>query len=198
MQTSSSVLSTEQLQTLGSRLAELRRGKGVTAVEVATTVLGYSNGSHVAVTRLERGVLVRPRLDHLKSLAGYYGVEPEHLFIPVLTGHSEAPEAVTPPAPKPQAARARKEPADLPSRVRWVREGASLTPFDFAKALCSFGAVITTGNVEAWEGGEREPNPIQLRALSRFAGRPEGWFSRGAEGEVPLPEPRAWLGQATA
>ncbi len=191
MQTRFTVLSTAQLQTLGSRLAELRRGKGATAVEVATKVLGYSNGSHVAVTRLERGLLVRPRLDHLQALAAYYSVTPEHLFIPMLEAGDALPGSSGSPS-TPVCAGSLKsaepaepaEPVDLAGRVRGVRVEAGLAPAEFANSLRNHGALILEGDVLAWESGAATPNHIQLRALCRFSKRTDGWFLRGEGASV--------------
>jgi transcriptional regulator with XRE-family HTH domain len=68
------LLETTELKALGERLARLREDKGLSAAQVAHQALGYDNGSHVAVTRLERGLLAHPRQEHLQKLAAFYGV----------------------------------------------------------------------------------------------------------------------------
>ena len=74
------MISQQHLKTIGSRLVQLREAKGLSAVQVARDALGYDNGSHVAVTRLERAVIAVPRIEHLQQLAAFFGVEPEHLL----------------------------------------------------------------------------------------------------------------------
>ncbi len=179
------MLCAEQLKILGERLVELRRQKGVTAVEVARDVLGYENGSHVAVTRLERGVLTRPRVDHLQALAKFYEAEPAHLFIPELQSGSGALAPKPAPVSKKQARG--HAPSTLPGRIQWVRESAGLDPEAFALAVRHHGAIITSGNVAAWETGEQSPNPVQLRALSLFSHRSENWFLHGDDRPVTGP-----------
>lgn len=170
-----------ELKLLGDRLIELRLAKGCSAALVAEQVLGYSKGSHVGVTRLERGLLAQPKSAHLSQLATFYGVEPEFLFVSKASGDSLVPEVPSVRKIKYQATSrsTARLPQDLHGRVRFVREAAGLDASSFAAALTEHGALIISADVVAWESAEREPNPIQLRALGRFADCAENWFIGG-------------------
>ena len=202
------MLTEKQRKVLGQRLSELREKAGVPASVVARDALGYQNGSHVAVTRLERAALAQPRQDHLLALSRYYAVPPEHLFVTPQT--LEQAESAAPSEPE-NATRSQnagattgseggaddlpRDPADLldfPSRVRWARRQAGLDVDEFAFAVRGYGALITRSNVLAWESGESTPNPVQLQALARCARRGERWFLHGQE--EPAPASRGiWL-----
>ena len=187
------MLTKSELTLLGSRLTKLRAERGVSAAQVAHEALGYENKSHVAVSRLERATLAHPRQDHLQALATYYGVEPEHLMVDKAKGQASAiaSEATQTLAPVPSApakpiavslvdadspvvapVRRGPLPRTLAGRIAHVREAAGLAPSAFAAALTRHGAIITCGNVESWENGGT-PNPVQLRALARWANRSE-------------------------
>lgn len=170
-----------ELKLLGGRLVELRLAKGCTAALVAEQVLGHSKGSHVGVTRLERGLLPRPNPTHLAQLAAFYGVEPEFLFVSKASDDvlpSRAP-AVRKIKSKTASRSTARPPQDLCGRVEFVRQTAGLDASGFAAALTRHGALIISSDVVAWESAERAPNPVQLRALGRFADCTENWFING-------------------
>lgn len=183
------MLTEEQRKVLGQRLGELREKAGVPASVVARDALGYQNGSHVAVTRLERAALARPRQDHLLALSRYYAVAPAHLFVaPETLEQDKSGGSATPLGTEASEDDLPRNPADLldfPSRVRWARRQAGLDVDDFALAVRGNGALITRSNVLAWESGESTPNPVQLRALSLCARRGERWFLHGQEDAAP-------------
>ena len=178
------MLTENQRELLGARLVELRQKSGMSAVQVAAEALGYANGSHVAVTRLERVVHKAPNPQHLLKLARFYGVEPSHLFAEGVEEGTAEPAAEQPPAaPKPGMARkpvSARVPRTLTQRIAHIREEAGLDEAGLASALRGHGALIMRSDVEAWESEQRTPNPIQLRALSKFAELSEEWLLGGA------------------
>jgi transcriptional regulator with XRE-family HTH domain len=212
------LFTSNDLKELGARLVKLREERGLSAAYVAHEVLGYSNGSHVAVTRLERGILPQPRRDHLEKLAAYYEVEPSRLMIektaesapvtapavakPAEKAPVKAPvkahvKASVKPGPQPKAAK--RVPDTFAGRVQHIREMAELDEREFAQELSKHGAIITTINVSSWESGEREANPIQLRALARYSKRSEDWFLTGRDAkDAEVPRTGAWLGWTSA
>lgn len=174
-----------QISTIGQRLVQLRTQANLSAATVAREALGYENGSHVAVTRLERAILSEPRADHLHALARYYKVSPEILLVPL--SETDAPSASVTEAPRTATAPAKltPQPATLAERVQWVREAAKLDPETFALTIRENGAMVTSVDVLAWEGRVRAPNPIQLRALAQSTSRSGDWFVTGVEAQHP-------------
>ncbi len=194
--------SEKELKQLGARLVELRQAKQVSASLVAAEALGYG-GSHVAVTRLERGILAEPREDHLHKLAAYYGVEFESLWTPTATTQEAArvkstakrsAQSISAPALAAKLPKQRKPlaPRTLAERVLFVRQLAGLEVPGFAAAVKAQGAIITEGDVTGWEAGTKTPNPIQLRAMALFTKRSTEWFHTGVDDDdVPVAVGRA-------
>lgn len=202
------MLSADDLKILGERLLALRQAAGLTAVAVARDALGYQNGSHVALTRLERAVLANPRQDHLRALAQFYAVASSHLFAEPAPGANErcpgSSEGSEESQPEGQsgdfsAGMPSGMPGDLPpdlaGRIRYLRKGSGLEQEEFAMSLRPHGALITSSNIQAWETGAQVPNPLQLRALSRFSQRSEEWLMLGeSASNSPTPQaPARWL-----
>jgi transcriptional regulator with XRE-family HTH domain len=174
----------QNFQILGNRLRDLRMGRNLSAAQVAEEALGYGGGSHVAVTRLERGILKHPRRDHLAALAQYFEVPFEDLVPAETMKALQASEESTKPAqtvPKAKAvpSKAAPSPKTLAGRVHQMRQAAQLSVPEFAKELSALGAVILGLDVEAWESGEREPNNLQLHVLARFGNKPLEWLQQG-------------------
>lgn len=169
------MLNDDQRILLGQRLKELRQQRELSAAHLAEQALGYQNGSHVAITRLERGILSAPRKDHLEKLAAFFGIEPELLFVSEL----EQEPSATPRTSKLAAAPVkslRPRPGTVGQRIRHLREERSLELADFAAGIRQAGPLVLQSDVQAWESDEREPNPVQLQALYRFTGCSPQWL----------------------
>jgi transcriptional regulator with XRE-family HTH domain len=181
-----------QLGKLGASLRKLRVEKGVSAAVVAQDALGYGNGSHAAVSRLERGLLNPPRLEHLSKLAAYFGVQlqtvlPTGMRIEDWDRGKKEPSTET--ATLSEQASVVEAPRALPSklpklksfsaRVKYLRERLQLSQEAFAESLSRRGALILKGNIVSWESGAREPNPLQLHAISRLCDVQESWLLSG-------------------
>ncbi len=167
------MLTDDQRLLLGQRLKELRQQRQLSAAQVAEQALGYQNGSHVAVTRLERALLSAPRRDHLETLATFFQVDPEFLLV------SELPTSDSTPAPRqPAPAKPRATPrlTSVGQRIRHLRSVKELETADFADGLRQVGPIVLASDVEAWERDERQPNPVQLQALARFTGCTADWL----------------------
>ena len=65
---------------LGLSLKAAREAGHFSAAEVCEKALGLAKGTHVAVSRLERGILATDKVDHLEKLCCYYGKTPDELM----------------------------------------------------------------------------------------------------------------------
>ena len=178
-------LSEPELAAIGARLRELRDARGASAVTVAQEALGYQNGYHAAVTRLERGILKMPSAHHIEKLAAYYGVAVSEILPEGLT----LADLVQPPAPvstpvdslSEKVIKATKAPSgkDFAGRLMSVRASMELEPWEFSALVRRNGALVTQADIERWEAREATPNPVQMAALDRTANQGEGWLEHG-------------------
>lgn len=152
-----------QREMLGKRLREAREKKGLTAVEAAK-YLGYRQNTHVAVTRLERNVLGYVRADHVVKLAKLYEVELASLLPKDINVQAVWQDAVRldPTLDAPNFA--------LAQRLREYRMQHALSEKALAERITETGPIILASDIKAWESGQKEPNPVQLRALERILG----------------------------
>lgn len=150
-------LTEAQLIELGLALKEAREARGFSAAQVCEEALGYSAGSHVAVTRLERGIIAQPKWAILKKLAEFYGVSLEELL----------------PGQPPPTESGPDEDVDIrslstPDKVKLCRKTLGLSVDALAQAVRSHGALVLGSDVLSWEAGDKEPNPTQWSALVRL------------------------------
>ncbi len=94
------LFSNRELRVLGARLVQLREARGLSAAQVAKEALGYDNGSHVAVSRLERAIVAKPRREHLVKLAAFYNVPQAQLLPDKSDATQPATNELSQPAPR--------------------------------------------------------------------------------------------------
>lgn len=156
---------------LGDRLRALRSKKGVSAAVVCEQALNTASGSHATVSRLERGATAQPNPTTLAKLANYYGVSLDFLL-----GTTPATEVT------------HQKDLTFGERLKLSRELAGFGRAELASVMRRRGAVVVESDIERWETGSREPNPIQLSAL--HLALPTAFVSRP---QVPVaPKPSVW------
>jgi len=170
-------LDDDQLIELGLELKKAREACEFSAAHVCETVLGYSHGSHVAVTRLERGLIAQPKLSILKRLCDAYGISLGQL-------HPSLDAATNLSSQEASAGDIASLP--VPAKVKRCRRELQLSVEAFAKAVSGNGALVLCSDVITWESGEKEPNPTQLSALARTWAPLEGKGVKAAPVSRPL------------
>lgn len=177
-------LNEKDLVAIGTKLRALRDLTGASAVTVAKEALGYSNGYHAAVTRLERAIIKSPLAQHIEKLAAYYGVAVTDILpdgrtlgdlaqLPSVKATSANPDEEESSVSLPPSGK------DLASRLHSVRMSLELEPWEFSALVRRHGALVTQADIERWEAREGAPNYIQMGALERATSQGAGWFEHG-------------------
>ncbi|KWT98065.1 MULTISPECIES: helix-turn-helix domain-containing protein [unclassified Variovorax] len=161
---------------LGARLRKLREATGKTTLEIAEEVLGYQ-GSHAAVSRLERGVFSVVNLDHLDKLASRYATDSATLLkgtgdvetaaLPEVTGEWSFDDI----AP------------GIHFRLRDLRQALGLSRAQMATRLGHSTATVLKG----WEERLATPRPDTILRIATEFGVSGSWLILGAKGKAPRP-----------
>lgn len=164
---------TDRLE-LGARLRRLREAKGLTTLEVAEQVLGYT-GSHAAVSRLERGVFASVNLAHLDTLAAFFGTTREAL----LAG-TDGSDTSPPPFSDGTWGLNDVE-KNVHHRLRDLRQAVGLT-------VSVFGERVGLGQHYSFlEKGETTPRPESLLRIATEFGVSASWLILGIKANVKAP-----------
>ncbi len=164
---------------LGARLRRLRERTGKTTLEVAEQVLGYQ-GSHAAVSRLERGVFASVNLDQLDKLATFYGTDRDAL----LSG-TEGSDTARPSVLEKYTWGLRDVKPGVGGRIRDLRQAAGMRHSQFARAI-GWGAEAA-GHIRSWERGETCPRPDELFQIAAKFGVSGTWLILGLRAQAKEP-----------
>jgi transcriptional regulator with XRE-family HTH domain len=172
---------TDRLQ-LGARLKVLREGKALTVLQAAECLLGY-NGSHAAVSRLERGVLTTVPLVHLKKLAKGYGVP-----LKVLTNgvRAVAPDTV---GKRDTFWQTGDLAPGFANRFRDLRQALGLTHAEMGELI---GHANDT-QVRGWERDTVTPRMESMLDIAARTGVCVSWLVKGAREGLSRPTQAARL-----